>query len=160
MVINSLVKHWSYRIIAPGTLLREQYESLRTLLQYDVICHEQMADLQDILTSGKARDFACIRKDIAEFSANVSGMVKALDEMAPGKYTALKNYHKKFDFYCRFLLAPPKTDFSPLTHLPSSPYHPMPTTSAIKQSSSHVFTTSSHCRYLQDSLSPPMPFIT
>jgi len=113
MAINSLVKQWSYRIIAPGILLREQYESLRKLLQYDVTCHKQMADLQELLSGLRIRDFAAIRKDFDEFSENIAGMVEAVNTMAPGKYTSLKNYHKKFDFYCRFLLAPAKTDHRP-----------------------------------------------
>ncbi|WP_163337558.1 PEP/pyruvate-binding domain-containing protein [Desulfopila sp. IMCC35008] len=118
MAINSLVKHWSYRIIAPGTLLREQYESLRSLLHYDVLCHEQMAQLQALTTTGKVKDFAGVRKDFADFSANVAGMVDALQAMVPGKYSPLTSYHKKFDFYCRFLLAPPKTDFQPPYTIP------------------------------------------
>lgn len=113
MAINSLVKHWSYRIIAPGILLREQYESLRKLLQYDVTCHKQMADLQELLSGARVRDFAAIRKDFNEFSENIAGMVDAINTMVPGKYTALKSYHKKFDFYCRFLLAPAKADNRP-----------------------------------------------
>jgi pyruvate, water dikinase len=118
MVINSLVKHWSYRIIAPGTLLREQYESLRTLLHYDILCHEQMANIQNLLTTDKALDFAGVRREFNNFSANVAGMVEALQAMVPGKYSSLTNYHKKFDFYCRFLLAPPRTDFQPPYSIP------------------------------------------
>ena len=44
MQLNSLFKHWSYRIIAPGTLLREKYEALKELLSYDIRCHEEMAE--------------------------------------------------------------------------------------------------------------------
>jgi len=33
--------------------------------------------------------------------------------MCPNGYWSLKDYHKKFDFYVRFMLAPPKFDFSP-----------------------------------------------
>ena len=113
MAINSLVKHWSYRIIAPGTLLRQQYVFLRKLLHYDVTCHKQMADLQEMFSGTRISDFAAIRKEFNEFSENIKGMVEAINAMVPGKYSSLKNYHKKFDFYCRFLLAPAKTDNRP-----------------------------------------------
>ena len=113
MILNSIVRHWSYRIIAPGTLLREQYEALRRLLQHDISCHEQMADIQDLLYGNKVKDFAGIRQDFTLFSENVAEMVEALDAMAPGKFSPLKSYHRKFDFYCRFLLAPAKADFQP-----------------------------------------------
>lgn len=113
MLLNSLFKHWSYRIFAPGTILREKYEALKHLLHHDIRCHEQMAEFQDMLHEGCPEDLAAIRKRFAEFSSHVRGMVDALETMAPGSYLSLGSYHKKFDFYTRFLLAPPKLDFSP-----------------------------------------------
>lgn len=113
MQLNSLFKHWSYRIIAPGTLLREKYEALKQLLSYDICCHEEMAEFQDLLHDGHREDFARIRKRFAHLSAQVGGMIQALETMNPGTYTSLRDYHKKFDFYTRFLIAPPAIDFAP-----------------------------------------------
>lgn len=113
MLLNSLFKHWSYRIFAPGTMLREKYEALKQLLNFDIACHEQMAEFQDMLHGGFPEDLAAIRKRFANFSLQVYGMVEALETMAPGSYVSLKSYHKKFDFYTRFLLAPPKIDIAP-----------------------------------------------
>ncbi|MGW8193687.1 MAG: PEP/pyruvate-binding domain-containing protein [Desulforhopalus sp.] len=113
MLLNALLKHWSYRIIAPGTLLREKYEALKRLLQFDVRCHEEMAEFQELLHDDRREDLARIRKRFASFSAHVSGMVASLDAMDPGTYSSLKNYHKKFDFYVRFLLAPPAVKSAP-----------------------------------------------
>lgn len=111
--LNSLFKHWSYRILAPGTLLREKYEALKQLLSHDIVCHEQMAELQDLLHDGHREDMARIRMRFADFSREVAGMIEALETMDPGTYSSLKSYHKKFDFYTRFLLASPQIDFSP-----------------------------------------------
>jgi pyruvate,water dikinase len=113
MQLNSLFKHWSYRVFAPGTLLREKYEALKLLLCFDIACHEQMAEFQDLLHDGQREDFAAIRRRFTRFSEQVAGMIDTLDVMDPGTYAALKSYHKKFDFYTRFLLAPPKLEFGP-----------------------------------------------
>ncbi len=113
MQLNSLFKHWSYRIIAPGTLLREKYEALKRLLSFDISCHEEMAEFQELLHDGHREDFARIRKRFTLFSEQVAGMIDSLDAMDPGTYSSLKNYHKKFDFYTRFLLAPPAIEFAP-----------------------------------------------
>ncbi|WP_419176257.1 PEP/pyruvate-binding domain-containing protein [Desulfosediminicola sp.] len=113
MLITSLLKRWSYQLLAPGTLLREQYEALKKLLQYDVRCHEQMAELQELLYSEQPEDYARVRERFRLFSADVSAMLDALELMEPGKYSALRNYHKKFDFYTRFLLEPPRTPTTP-----------------------------------------------
>ncbi len=113
MLLNALFKHWSYRLFAPGTMLREKYEALKQLLNFDIACHEQMAEFQDMLHGGLPVDLAAIRKRFTHFSLQVYGMIDALETMAPGSYVSLKSYHKKFDFYTRFLLAPPKIDFAP-----------------------------------------------
>lgn len=113
MQLNSLFKHWSYRIIAPGTLLREKYEALKELLSYDICCHEEMAEFQELLHDGNREDFARIRKRFDQFSQQVLGMIEALETMDPGRYSALKDYHKKFDFYTRFLIATPAINFAP-----------------------------------------------
>ncbi|TKB08542.1 PEP/pyruvate-binding domain-containing protein [Desulforhopalus sp. IMCC35007] len=118
MQLNSLFKHWSYRIIAPGTLLREKYEALKLLLSHDIRCHEAMAEFQVLLHDGHREDFARIRKRFHIFSAQVAQMIEALETMDPGRYSSLKSYHKKFDFYTRFLIAPPAIDFAPPYVLP------------------------------------------
>jgi pyruvate,water dikinase len=113
MLLNSLFKQWSYRIVAPGVLLREKYETLKKLLHHDSQCHEHMAQFQELLHSEQPEDFCRIRERFIHFSDHVAQMVKALEHLAPGKYTALKDYHKKFDFYTLFLLAPPKISDTP-----------------------------------------------
>ncbi len=113
MLLNSLFKHWSYKLFTPGTVLREKYEALKQLLAFDINCHQQMAELQDLLHTDKHEDFASIRMRFALFSEQVAGMVNSLEIMSPGDYPSLRSYHKKFDFYTRFLLAPPSIQFDP-----------------------------------------------
>ncbi len=113
MLLNSLFKHWSYKLFTPGAVLREKYEALKELLAFDIACHEEMAELQELLHSGKNEDFARIRRRFTHFSTQVAGMIESLHTMAPGSYPSLKNYHKKFDFYTRFLLAPPALNIAP-----------------------------------------------
>lgn len=148
MQLNSLFKHWSYRIIAPGTLLREKYEALKQLLSYDICCHEEMAEFQELLHDRHREDFARIRKRFNHFSAQVAGMVQALDTMSPGTYTALKSYHKKFDFYTRFLIAPPAIDFAP-------PY--VLTLEEISLDTKQIGNKAKHLAVLKNNLDIPVP---
>ncbi|PIE62936.1 MAG: hypothetical protein CSA26_12975, partial [Desulfobacterales bacterium] len=118
MLLNSLFRHWSYRLFAPGTMLRERYEALKQLLSYDIQCHEQMAEFQDMLHGGQPEDLVAIRSRFAHFSTHIMGMVNALETLDPVSSASLKRYHKKFDFYTRFLLAPPKIEYTPPFVLP------------------------------------------
>ncbi len=124
MVFNALFKHWSYRIFAPGTIMREKYEAFKQLLRFDARCHDQMADFQELLHSDLPEDFSRTRVRFDLFSEQVAGMVDSLCVMAPGKYVSLKDYHKKFDFYVRFLLAPPEINISPPYAVPLAEIHP------------------------------------
>lgn len=148
MQLNSLFKHWSYRIFAPGTLLREKYEALKLLLSFDIACHEQMAEFQDLLHDGQREDFAGIRQRFTVFSEQVAGMIDSLDIMDPGNYTSLRSYHKKFDFYTRFLLAPPKIEFGP-------PF--IRSLSEISTKSKQLGNKAKHLAILQNELGAPVP---
>lgn len=113
MYLNSLFKHWSYRIFAPGVLLRARYEALKRLLQHDNSCHIQMAELQELLYTGTGEDLCSIRQRFAILVDHVYQMIESLEEMSPGSTGALKEYHRKFEFYCRFLLAEKEVDSTP-----------------------------------------------
>ncbi len=124
MQLNTLFKHWTFRIFAPGTVLREKYEAFKRLLRYDARCHEQMAEFQGLLHGDRREDLCRMRKRFSLFSDQVFGMVTCLETMAPGEYVTLKDYHKKFDFYVHFLLAPPMVDFGPPFVLSLDEIHP------------------------------------
>jgi len=113
MLVNSLFKYWTYRVFAPGAVLRSTYESFQELLEYDGKTHEGMAGLEALYYQGIKEDFSAIRNRYNNFSADVLGMVESLEQMAPGSYVTLKSYYKKFDFYSKFLLAPPPLDCTP-----------------------------------------------
>lgn len=113
MLIKNLFRHWTYQVFAPGTVLREKYEAFKRLLGYDRAAHELLAGLEDLYYNQRRVDLAFVVKTYEAFSAAVAGMVQELLAMCPNGYWSLKDYHKKFDFYVRFMLAPPKFDFSP-----------------------------------------------
>ncbi len=113
MLVNNLFKYWTYRVFAPGAVLRSTYESFQELLEYDGQTHEEMAELEALYYQGRKEDFSSIRSRYESFSANVLGMVESLEKMAPGSHVTLKSYYKKFDFYSKFLLAPPQLDSTP-----------------------------------------------
>ncbi|MEA3468269.1 MAG: PEP/pyruvate-binding domain-containing protein [Thermodesulfobacteriota bacterium] len=113
MPVNNLFKYWTYRVFSPGAVLRSTYESFQELLEYDGQTHEGMAELEALYYQGKKVDFSSIRNQYETFSASVLGMVESLESMSPGTYVTVRNYYKKFDFYSKFLLAPPQMDFGP-----------------------------------------------
>jgi len=112
-MLKNLFKYWTYQIFSPKTVLKEKYESFKTLLKCDKIAHEFMAVLEDIYYTPKKCDFQTVVKTYEHFSNAVFQMVEALLTMCPSRYWSLKAYFKKFDFYVRFMLAPPDFDFSP-----------------------------------------------
>ncbi|HIP38277.1 MAG TPA: hypothetical protein EYG88_02630 [Desulfocapsa sulfexigens] len=110
-MLTNLFKHWTYRVFAPGAVLRTTYEAFQKLLSFDSRSHEMMADLESLYYQGKKEDFYKISLKYEALSKNVKGMVDSLEQMAPGSYVDLPAYYKKFDFYSRFFLAPPKLNF-------------------------------------------------
>ncbi|MCD4677051.1 MAG: hypothetical protein K8S18_13815 [Desulfobacula sp.] len=113
MLLKNLFRYWTYQVFSPGIILREKYESIKALLEYDKAAHEFMASLEDIYYTRKKCDFQAVVKTYEHFATAVLQMVEALLKMCPSNYWSLKDYFKKFDFYIRFMLAPPKFDFSP-----------------------------------------------
>ncbi len=113
MLLNTLFKQFSFHIFAPGTIMREKYEAFKLLLRYDSRCHDQMADFQELLHGRHREDLCRIRKRFTLFSDQVRGMIDSLGTMAPSRYGTLPDYHKKFDFYVIFLLAPPEINIAP-----------------------------------------------
>ena len=113
MLIKNLFRYWTFQVFSPGTILREKYESFKTLLEYDKAAHELMASLEDIYYSQKKYDFQAVVKTYDHFAAAVLRMVEEFLKMCPSSYWSLKAYFKKFDFYVRFMLAPQEFEFSP-----------------------------------------------
>jgi len=108
MLLNSLFKHWTYRLFAPGVMLHQTYDAFKLLLEQDGRSHDLMAEFEMLYHDGKREDFARICRLYDEFAAAVAGMIDSLEQMDPADAIMLRQYYKKFDFYIRFLLAPPE----------------------------------------------------
>lgn len=100
-------------MFSPGTVLREKYEAFKSLLAHDKCAHEVMAELEEIYYNQVRVDFQVIAKKYDRLAESVSGIVEDLSKICPSRYLNLKDYFKKFDFYIRFMLAPPEYNFSP-----------------------------------------------
>ena len=94
-------------------MLRSTYEAFQELLTFDSRCHELMAELEGLYYRGQKEDFSRISQRYDELAHNVKGMVEGLATMAPTSHLDLPAYFRKFDFYCRFLLAPPEITITP-----------------------------------------------
>ncbi|HID98250.1 MAG TPA: hypothetical protein EYP57_08710 [Thermodesulfobacteriaceae bacterium] len=113
MEINNLFKYWTYSIFSPGTVLREKYQAFKSLLRHDKRAHEVMAELEEVYYNRKRVDMNRIEGMCTELSDAVYEMIECLIGMAPVPYVSLRDYHKKIDFYIRFILAPPEFQFGP-----------------------------------------------
>ncbi|MEN8199100.1 MAG: PEP/pyruvate-binding domain-containing protein [Thermodesulfobacteriota bacterium] len=109
-MIPALFKHWSYKVFAPGTVLRKTYQAFKRLLSCDSRCHELMAEIESLYYQGIKEDFSKITLRYSRLAEAVECMVNNLEQMAPGSHVDLAAYFRKFDFYCRFFLAPPALD--------------------------------------------------
>ena len=113
MLIKNLFKYWTYQVFSPGTVLREKYEAFKSLLAHDKRAHEIMAELEEIYYDQIRVDFQVITEKYNRLSESVSNIIEDLSKMCPSRYHNLRDYFKKFDFYIRFMIAPPEYDFSP-----------------------------------------------
>jgi pyruvate, water dikinase len=113
MLIKNLFKHLTYQVFLPGTLLRKKFEAFKSLLEHDKCAHETMSELEEIYHRQKVVDFTVIQKKYDQFSGCVADILDNLFKLSPSQYLSLKDYYKKFDFYIRFMLAPPDYRFSP-----------------------------------------------
>ena len=113
MLLKNLFKYWTYQIFSPGTVLREKYEAFKSFLSHDKCAHEVMAELEEIYYSQRKVDFQVVAKKYDKMALCVFKMIEELSRICPSRYLDLKDYFKKFDFYIRFMIAPPKYDFSP-----------------------------------------------
>ncbi len=133
MLIKNLFRYWTFQVFSPGTVLREKYESFKALLEHDKEAHEFMAALEDMYYTKKKYDFQAVVHTYENLGYSVSKMVDELLKMCPSSNWSLKDYYKKFDFYNRFMLAPPEFDFSPPFTLGFDSDHPLNETIAGKK---------------------------
>lgn len=110
MLLNTLFRHWSYRIFASGSILRQTYDAFKELLEQDALSHDRMAELEILYHEGRKEDFSRIRSRYTAFAEAVQAMVKSLEHLRPVDASLLRQYFTKFDFYVRFILAPPEED--------------------------------------------------
>jgi pyruvate,water dikinase len=120
----NILKQFSEQLLAPDLLIRRRYRTFKELLASDRMCHGLLAELEDIHYNGKAVDINLLRQLFNEFSAGVADMVSCLQTLAPGHFRNLTDYHKKFDFYARFALAPPTLESNPPWILPIKNAYP------------------------------------
>jgi len=113
MLLNTLFKHWSSRLFFPETMHRQTYEAFKNLLKQDGLAHDLMAELEVLYHEGKRLDLAGVRLLYGRFSDAVREMVTSLAILSPSDATTLLQYHRKLDFYARFLLALPEPQISP-----------------------------------------------
>jgi len=116
----NVLKQIADQLLSPDKLVRKRYRAFRKLLEQDRAAHRLLTELEHLHYRGNAVDINTIRRLFADYSAQVKGMIDSLDVLSGGEYHVLHEYHKKFDFYGRFALAPPAQDTSPPYSVPLS----------------------------------------
>nr|WP_320012824.1 PEP/pyruvate-binding domain-containing protein [uncultured Desulfobulbus sp.] len=106
--VQALLKHWSYRLFAPDKMLQHSYDAFRRLLEQDSTAHTLMAEFEELFHNDRYEDLARVGERYQHFSQAVLAMVESLEQMNPTEANSLRQYFTKFDFYIRFLLAPPE----------------------------------------------------
>ncbi|WP_232364226.1 PEP/pyruvate-binding domain-containing protein [Desulforapulum autotrophicum] len=83
------------------------------MLAHDKAAHEHLAILEELYYSPKPWDFQAVVRHYGLLSRAVAAMINALLAICPSRYRDLAAYHRKFDFYVRYILAPPVVDLCP-----------------------------------------------
>nr|WP_279343495.1 PEP/pyruvate-binding domain-containing protein [Fundidesulfovibrio terrae] len=110
---RELLKHWTYQVFAPGTLLRVRYEAFRELLALDETCLERIAELEDIHYGRRAVDWTRVVFLVQELEGLGRGLVAALTSLTPTKGVSLLEYFRKISFYLKLAVDIPPPDASP-----------------------------------------------
>jgi pyruvate,water dikinase len=118
MFSRQLFRHWTYRLFAPGALLRERYNAFQSLLKYDDVCLSLIADIEEIAYGDERADPARITWLARRLAVAVGHMVEELSRLAPARHVDLPEYLKKLDFYIRMGLDQPQPDQAPPFLLP------------------------------------------
>ena len=112
MFVSNLFRHWTYKIFAPGLLVREKYEAFRNLLEYDKKSHELIAELEQIYYKQLKVDFAAVEYKVKQLSSSVAKVVDSLSEICPTCYPKLNDYCRDIDKKIQQVLASGSYDFS------------------------------------------------
>ena len=99
MYITQLFKHWTYQVFAPGTLIRRKYEAFKSLLTYDGICLELIADLEETYHQDAYADWTRAAWLAERLRKNTGKLIDELFKLSPTKYLGLIDYYKKIGFY-------------------------------------------------------------
>jgi len=113
VAVYDLFKHWTYKVFAPGTMLRRKYAAFRDLLKYDNVCLELIADLEEIAFGSEFADHSRITWLSSRLSEALGKMAASLMAMDPVRYADLPEYHRKMDSCIRMGLDLPRPDVTP-----------------------------------------------
>jgi pyruvate, water dikinase len=113
MFVSNLFKHWTYKIFAPGLLVREKYEAFRNLLEYDKKSHELIAELERIYYEELKVDFAAIEHKVKQLFSSVARVVDSLSQICPTCYPKLNDFCRDIDKKIHHVLTSGSYDSSP-----------------------------------------------
>lgn len=118
MAFGELFRHWTYRVFAPGALLRRKYEAFRELIALDGQCLERIATIEDIHYGSTRVDWTRVVAECEKLERDVLAMVALLREMNPLRWIDLSEYAAKIAFYARMAVSVPEPDLKPPYILP------------------------------------------
>jgi pyruvate,water dikinase len=113
MPLKELFTYWSYKVFAPGTLLRRKYEAFKELLVHDRTCLEYIARIEEIYYGKHPVDWSQVRRLVHDLEVSVDKLVASLVDMNPAAYVDLPEYVRKIRFYLDMTVQLPEFDFSP-----------------------------------------------
>lgn len=111
--LRNLFRHLTYQAFSPGTLLRENYEAFKAVLERNKMSLELMAELEEIYHECRKVDLNRIQDLSDRLSAEVFAMVGELTRMSPVAYAELPAYCRKITFYVTLALETMRYDIKP-----------------------------------------------
>ena len=115
---RELLKHWTYRVFAPGALSRARYEAFCELLTLSEHCQERIACLEGIHHGQSVVDWSRVAFLVQELDDLGGKIVAALTGFSPSKGVLLLEYFRKIAFYLKLATDIPPPDASPPFVLP------------------------------------------
>lgn len=124
MRLTNLFKYWTRLLLTPDRLLKDRYESFKSLLAHDKRAHELLAELEEVYYGQVPVDLKWVEKTYSELADSVARVIEALHGVCPARYRDLEDYFRRIDGYARYFFRPPAKTGSQPWVLPLEQAHP------------------------------------
>ncbi|MDY6910012.1 MAG: PEP/pyruvate-binding domain-containing protein [Thermodesulfobacteriota bacterium] len=91
------IKDAALKVFLPDRLIRTKYEAFKSLLEYDYLCHELLAQLETWYHERRPVDVQGVLSRYRVLHGALAAMIGRLQDMAPGRYGPLTERLREID---------------------------------------------------------------